>query len=253
MTMDMVIMGTPPWAAVAGESQSAVAQPANPAQFGQFAGAVAARYAPQGVRDFEIWNEPNNIAFWQPAPNPAAYAAILEAAYSDIKSVDPSALVISAGLAPEGNEGGNIAQLTFLQDLYADGAKGSFDAVGYHPYSFPALPNTYELWSAWSQMDATPTSVMSIMTAHGDGNKQIWITEMGAPTGGPDSVGTSGQTEAVSQAVEDAKNTPWIGALYLYTYQDSGGDPTTDEDWFGLLNADGSPKPAWSALASAIG
>jgi hypothetical protein len=48
------------------------------------------------------------------------------------------------------------------------------------------------------------------------------------------------------------KASKWIGALYIYTYEDSGSDATTDEDWFGLLSADGSPKPAWSAVAAAI-
>jgi hypothetical protein len=253
MSMDMVIMGTPSWAAVAGESGSDVAQPASPALFGQFAAAVAQRYAPQGVQDFEIWNEPNNTVFWAPAPNPAAYVQVLQASYSDIKAVDPGALVITGGLAPEATQGGNINEVSFLQDMYADGAKGYFDALGDHPYSYPALPDTYEDWSGWSQMDSTPTSLEGVLAANGDAGKQIWITEVGAPTGGPDSVGTAGQAEELTQAIVNAKASPWIGALYLYTYQDSGGDPTTDEDWFGLLNADGSAKPAWSAVAAAIG
>ena len=100
MSIDMVIMGTPSWAAVAGESGSDVAQPANPSLFGQFAAAVAQRYAPQGVQDFEIWNEPNNMVFWLPAPNPAAYVQLLQAADTDIKAVDPGAFVITGGLAP---------------------------------------------------------------------------------------------------------------------------------------------------------
>ena len=253
LSMDMVVMGTPSWAAAAGESGSDVAQPANASQFGQFAAAVAQRYAPQGVQDYEIWNEPNNTVFWLPAPNPAAYVQLLKASYTDIKAVDPGALVISGGLAPEANQGGNINEVTFLQDMYANGAKGYFDALGDHPYSYPALPNTYEAWSGWSQMNATPTSLRSVMAANGDGSKQIWATEVGAPTGGPDSVGTSGQAQELTQAIDDAKTSGWIGGLYIYTYQDSGGDPTTDEDWFGLLNADGSPKPAWSAVAAAIG
>ncbi len=253
MSMDMVIMGTPSWAAVAGESGSDVAQPASPAQFGQFAAAVAQRYAPQGVQDFEIWNEPNDTVFWQPAPNPAAYVQVLQASYTDIKAVDPSALVITGGLAPEATQDGNINEVTFLQDMYADGAKGYFDALGDHPYSYPALPDTYEIWSGWSQMDSTPTSLESVLAANGDAAKPIWITEVGAPTGGPDSVGTAGQAEELTQAIASAKASPWIGALYLYTYEDSGGDSTTDEDWFGLLNADGSAKPAWSAVAAAIG
>ena len=253
MSMDMVIMGTPAWAAVAGEAGNDVAQPANPSLFGQFAAAVAQRYAPQGVQDFEIWNEPNNTVFWQPAPNPAAYVQILQAADTDIKAVDPGAFVITAGLAPETTQNGNINEVTFLQDMYADGAKGYFNAVGDHPYSYPALPNTYEAWSGWSQMDATPSSLESTMAANGDGSKPIWVTEVGAPTGGPDSVGTAAQAQELSQAIDNAKSSSWIGAMYLYTYEDSGGNPGTDEDWFGLLNADGSAKPAWSAVAAAIG
>ena len=253
MSMDMVIMGTPAWAAVAGESGSDVAQPANPSLFGQFAAAVAQRYAPQGVQDFEIWNEPNNTVFWQPAPNPAAYVQILQAADTDIKAVDPGAFVITAGLAPEATQNGDINEVSFLQDMYADGAKGYFDAVGDHPYSYPALPDTYEAWSGWSQMDATPASLESTMAANGDGSKPIWITEVGAPTGGPDSVGTAAQAQELTQAIDNAKSSSWIGALYMYTYEDSGGNPGTDEDWFGLLNADGSAKPAWSAVAAAIG
>jgi hypothetical protein len=254
MSIDMVISGTASWAAVSGESGTDVAQPADPAQFGQFAAAVAQRYAPQGVQDYEIWNEPNNTAFFQPAPNPAVYVQMLQASYTDIKAVDPSAFVITGGLAPETTDGaGDINEVTFLQDMYADGAAGYFDAVGDHPYSYPALPDTYEAWSGWSAMDATPTSLESVMAANGDASKPIWITEVGAPTGGPDSVGTAGQAEDLTQAIDDAKASNWIGALYIYTYEDSGGDPTTDEDWFGLLNADGSSKPAWSAVAAAIG
>ena len=254
MSIDMVIAGTASWAAVPGESGTDMAQPADPAQFGQFAAAVAQRYAPQGVQDYEIWNEPNSIDFFQPAPNPAVYVQMLQASYSDIKAVDPSAFVISGGLAPESTDSeGDINEVTFLQDMYADGAAGYFDALGDHPYSYPALPDTYESWSGWSAMDATPTSLESVLAANGDADTPIWITEMGAPTGGPDSVGTAGQAEELTQAIDDAKASSWIGALYIYTYEDSGGDPSTDLDWFGLLNADGSPKPAWSAVAAAIG
>ena len=254
MSIDMVITGTASWAAVPGESGTDVAQPADPAQFGQFAAAVAQRYGPQGVQDYEIWNEPNSTAFFDPAPDPAVYVQMLQASYTDIKAVDPSAFVITGGLAPESTDSqGDINEVTFLQDMYADGAAGYFDALGDHPYSYPALPDTVESWSGWSQMDATSPSLESVMAANGDANKEIWLTEVGAPTGGPDSVGTVGQAEELTQAIDDAKASKWIGALYIYTYEDSGGDPTTDEDWFGLLNADGSPKPAWSAVAAAIG
>ena len=135
--------------------------PASAAQFATFAGQVAARYAPLGAGTFEIWNEPNNAGFWSPKPNPAAYTADLKAAYAAIKRADRSAFVVSGGLAPEANDGTNINAITFLQDMYAHGAKGSFDAVSYHPYSYPALPDSFQSWSGWSQMSQTkPKSVL---------------------------------------------------------------------------------------------
>ena len=144
MSVDLIIDDCPPWAALAGTSGDAFPQPASSAQYATFAAEVAARYAPQGVGLFEIWNEPNNAGFWAPKPNPAAYTADLVAAYAAIKKVDPGAFVISGGLAPEATDGTNISPIDFLTAMYANGAKGSFDALGYHPYSFPALPDTYE-------------------------------------------------------------------------------------------------------------
>ncbi len=213
---------------------------------------MAARYAPEGVRDFEIWNEPNNGVFWQPAPNPAAYTADLIAAHAAIKAVDPQGVVITGGLAPETDNGTDINAITYLQDMYADGAKGAFDAVGYHPYSFPALPDAYEAWSGWSQMSQTPTSIESVLAANGDASKPLWLTEVGAPTSGPDGVGDAAQAEELTEAIADAKASKFIGSLYIYTYEDSGTDPTTDEDWFGLLSASGAPKPSFAAVAAAL-
>ena len=252
MSVDLIIDGCPPWAALAGTSGDAHPQPASAAQYATWAAEVAARYAPQGVGMFEIWNEQNSAIFWQPNPNPAAYTADLVAAYSAIKRVDPSAFVISGGLAPEVTDGTNISPIDFLKAMYADGAKGSFDALGYHPYSFPALPNTYETWSAWSQMAQTNPSIRSVMNSNGDSGKSIWITEFGAPSSGPGGVGQAAQATALTQAIAYAKNKSWIGALYIYSWQDNGTDPTNDQDWFGLLTAAGSQKLAYTAVVDAI-
>jgi hypothetical protein len=252
MSVDLIIDGCPPWAALAGTSGDAHSQPASAAQYATWAAEVAARYAPQGVGIFEIWNEPNNAFFWQPKPNPAAYTADLVAAYDAIKRVDRSAFVISGGLAPEATDGTNISAIDFLKGMYADGARGHFDALGYHPYSYPALPNTYEPWSAWSQMALTNPSVRSVMTSNGDGGKSIWITEFGAPTSGPGGVGQAAQATALTQAIADAKGNSWIGALYIYSWQDDGTDPANGQDWFGLLTAAGAPKLAYAAVVDAI-
>jgi hypothetical protein len=252
-SMDLIIDGCPPWAALAGTAGDTSPLPASAAQFAGWAAAVAARYGPEGVGTFEIWNEPNTAAFWPPAADPAAYTKILVAAYAAIKKVDPAALVVSGGLAPETNDGTDISPIDFVEAMYADGAKGSFDALGYHAYCFPALPDTYESWSAWSQMAQTSPSIRSIMDSNGDASKSIWITEFGAPTNGPGGVGDQAQATAVTQAITDARATKWIGALYLYTWQDQGTDQGNDQDWYGLIAAGGAEKQAYAAVLASTG
>ncbi|MFZ0229145.1 MAG: cellulase family glycosylhydrolase [Mycobacterium sp.] len=248
-SIDLIVDGCPPWAALPGTADDTSPQPASAAQFAGWAAAVAARFGPKGVGIFEIWNEPNSAASWPPAANPAAYTKILVASYAAIKKVDPSALVVSGGLAPETNDGEDISPIDFLKDMYADGAKGSFDALGFLAYCFPALPDTYEPWSAWSQMAQTSPSIRSIMDSNGDAGKSIWITEFGAPTNGPGGVGDEAQAAAVTQAIADVRAAKWIGALYLYTWQDQGNN----QDWYGLVTAGGAKKPAYAAVSASTG
>jgi polysaccharide biosynthesis protein PslG len=94
-----------------------------------------------------------------------------------------------------------------------------------HPYSFPASPDTYETWSAWSQMNQANPALRDIMASHGDGGKKIWITEFGAPSSGPDGVGEAAQSTDITQAINQARSTSWIGAIDLYTWVDGGANP----------------------------
>jgi beta-xylosidase len=251
LTADLVIDGCPPWAAVASAQGDNFAQPASPAQFATFAKSVAARYGPKGVSFFEIWNEPNIPQFWGPKPDPAAYTADLVAAYAAIKAVDPSAVVVSGGLSPATDTSTSYDPRTFLADMYADGAKGSFDGVGDHPYTYPQSPDDDNAGSAWSQMSQTSPSLRSIMTANGDSAKKIWITEYGAPTSGSSSVGETAQSTDLVQAISQVKQLAWVGSFYIYTWSDLSTLAATDNG-FGLLTEDNTQKPAYAAVASAL-
>jgi len=252
MSVDLIIDGCPPWAALPGTSHNFAPRPASAQQFAGWARNVASRYARLGVKDYEIWNEPNDTKFWQPAPNPAFYTRMLQDSYRAIKRVERSAFVVAGGLAPVTTHRGSISSISFLRALYADGAKGSFDAVALHPYSFPALPGTYEPWSAWSQMSATNPSIRSVMRNHGDWRKPIWITEFGAPSNGPSGVGANGQAAELRQAVTISKSTRWIGSVFVYTWQDGGTDTRTNADWFGLVDTRNRAKTAYWAVKLAI-
>jgi exo-beta-1,3-glucanase (GH17 family) len=102
-------------------------------------------------------------------------------------------------------------------------------------------------------MSQTNPSIRSVMTSNGDAAKQIWITEVGAPTSGPDGVGQQGQTDDLTQAIANTNSTTWIAGLYLYSWKDEGTDPANDENWFGLVTAAGAHKTAYTAVATALG
>jgi polysaccharide biosynthesis protein PslG len=250
MSVDLIIDGCPPWAAL-GKSNYAFTQPALSTQYATWAADVARRYSVQGVTYFEIWNEPNIKLFWSPKPDPAAYTADLKAAYAAIKAVDPSALIIAGGLAPSSDSGHSYSPTSFLEAMYGDGAKGGFDAIAYHPYSYPLMPDTYEPGSGWSQMAETSPSVRSIMISNGDSNKPIWITEFGSPSNGPLGTLALSQRTQISEAIAYVKETNWVGAIYIYTWQDEASSPKGYKD-FGLLTYNGLPKPVLFAVASAL-
>lgn len=244
----LVIDGCPDWAGHGGEWSA----PRSPAAYATFAGQVAARYAPQGVHMFEVWNEPNIDIFWKPRPSPSAYTALLLAACPVIHHADPQAFVISAGLAPAATDGVNWNARDYLASMYAHGAKGHLDGPGIHPYCYPALPTVFEPWSAWEQMNMTRPSIRSVLTDAGDSIRQLWLTEFGAPDTGPDGVGAQGQADQIRQGIQLARTRPWIGGIWIYTWSDTGQAPIDGDNTFGLVTGDGGRKLAYAAAVEAI-
>jgi hypothetical protein len=266
LRMLVLVDFTPSWARPA-DCGSWTCAPADPGRFASFAGVAAARYAPYGVHDWEIWNEPNAAAFWQPRPDAASYTRLLTATAHAIRSADPHAFVVSGGLAPEPDARGDVDGPRFLSGVCRAGGLAAVDAVGVHPYSYPVPPGYRAQWSGWSQMASTSVSERSVMTGCGAGAKPLWATEYGAPTNGPgaaaspqdynlaahpDHVTEALQAELATDSVDAAAGSPWLGALFWYSRQDLGLAPTTVQNFFGMRRYDGSAKPALAALRSAI-
>jgi hypothetical protein len=243
------LLYTPRWARAPGTPSTA--PPVNPGDFAAFAARAARHFGARDVHAYEIWNEPNIASSWLPGPDPARYTQLLKVAYASIKNVDRRAIVVSAGLSPYAAYGTADAQhmnpLTFLEQMYANGAHASMDAVGWHPYNFP-WGLRYYAWSAWSQMWATSPSVRSIMRANGDAKKKIWATEWGAPTGtSSQSMTEAAQAQLVRAGLIRLKGWSWAGPSFLYSFRDEGTSPSDREQNFGLVRHDWSRKPAFRA------
>ena len=243
---------TPSWARPAGAADDKVA-PVNVADFATFARAAVVRYAPKGVRHYEIWNEPNISAFWKPAPDPAKYTELLKAAYRSIKSGDASVQVLAGAFSPKGGyndpqcgTGGttvDINPLNFLEQMYANGAKGYFDALSHHPYAGSSGPTGTHRCNAWFEMAGTSPSLVSMLAANGDQGKKIWATEFGtdlAWVGGSESK----QASQLSDAMRMWRGYSWAAGLMVYSYNQ-------DIEGFNLVRPDGLPRPAWLTYQSA--
>jgi beta-xylosidase len=259
-----VLAYTPAWARPGG-CESAQCAPNDPAQFAQFAAHTAAHYQPMGLQAWEIWNEPNTSTFWLPNPAADAYTRLLQATYSAVKLANPQAIVVSGGLSPQTTDDHNVSELDFLQGMYNAGIKGFFDALGAHPYTYPLVPS-HSTQQAWSRLSQTGANLRNIMIANGDGVKRIWITEFGAPTGGSGAAATMENYSTVSsghvteelqafeatRSVELYKTYDWVGPLMWYSFKDASTNQTDAANTFGLLRADGSQKPAYTAFKNAI-
>lgn len=214
--------------------------PADASTFGNFAKAAANRYK-SAVSNWEIWNEPNHPHYFNP-PDPKRYTAILKAAYTQIRSVQSSANIISGGLAPIVSEG--IQPTTFLQAMYTNGAKAFFTNVGLHPYTFP-----YSISDDPNGRAAVMGQIRDIMVARGDSAKRIWNTEYGAPTGSSSiSVSEEYQAQILKEMVNYAAATSYLGPVFLFTVRDLAANSPDPEYNFGVYWNDYTPKAAVATL-----
>ena len=231
---------------------------ATPSEYAAVANDLATQLRGKGV-DYEVWNEQDDSTFWLNGPQPGAYTALLKAAYPAIKAGDPDAKVLVGGLVGNNYE--------FLESLYDNGAKGSFDAVGVHtdtaclttdPREYYREPNgrvgRYS-FTGYREVRAT-------MLAHGD-DKPVWMTELGWATTSAtcERGGRAGTKEGgVSQAVQAdflAKaygclaSDPYVEQAAWFNLSDIDTGSTNDALNLGLSTEAFAPKPAFSAFQRA--
>ncbi len=240
------VVDTPSWESGSSDIHM---PPANPQDYAAMLHAVATRFGSR-VSAYEIWNEEDEPRWWTGAPDPAAYASLLKAAYPAVKSANPEATVVMGGLT--GND------YPFLEQLYAAGAKGSFDAVSVHTDTACDVLSPYDfLRGADNRM--VPDSFLAyrevhgVMLANGD-DKPIWMTELswrttsatcgeGAWAGQkPEGVTETAQASYLEQAYHCLAEDPYVQVALWFTLQD-GGTVTS-----GLERADGSHKPSFQAM-----
>jgi hypothetical protein len=230
----MVVLGTPAWAR--GNAGTPLTPPSDPSTFADALGFLARRYAQRPDMVYEVWNEPNQPQFWDtPAgPDPAAYKRMLGAANAAIKNAAPASTVL----------GGSIAfnDPNFLQGMYNAGAGGQFDGLSLHPYGQGHAPDDQS--DPYHSFVLALDQARQVMSANGEPNKSIWITEVGWST---TFMSDATRADYVQRAVQMVRARPYIAALSVFALSQSQDYPDT-----GLIQPDWTPTQSWSAYGSAV-
>ncbi len=246
----VMIDSAPAWASGSTSSNA----PRDPQDFARFISTVAARYAGK-VDAWEVWNEQNLSRFWSSGPNPAAYAALLRAAYPAVKAADPNAKVVFGGTS--GND------YEFLAGAYAAGAKGYFDVLGTHPYPYCGSSSPADVRMSGDRISKDSflgyREMRNTMLANGE-DKPIWITEMGwttstaacSPGAGmwQGGVSETAQADNLYQAYKLLEADPYVEVALWYNVRNNYWmkDEDSAEARYGLMRTDFTPKPAYGAF-----
>lgn len=296
---------TPCWAS--GSSQGCGEEdhsraPLEAAEYGEAAAFLAERYEGM-LAGIEVWNEPDLDQFLAAAGSSdrsddkraraEIAASLTRATYAAIEKVSPETPVIAG--AVEG------ADAEFIEMLYEaeEGIADHFDAVSIHPYSHRFPPtDPRQGWSGGIYPDPAFGSaehsfvrgiprVRKVMTANGDSDRPLWITEVGWSTctavnpAPPDDTNSGGPADtsyrclsqnrrlSAQQARTEAEllqaefigsafsllrgEFPYVEAAFLYELRDSPvapapeGNDNCSECRFGVLNRRFRGKRAWES------
>ena len=242
--------------------------PDNLQDFADFLHALASRYKGR-IDAYEVWNEPNLAREWGGnAPDPAGYVALLKAAYLAIKSADPDAIVITAGLTPTGTMPPvAMPDDVYLRQMYEAGMKGYYDVVGMHAAGYKAPPELSpdeaaankeayggERFFCFRRVE----DLRRIMEEYGDGQTQVAITEFGWTSDPrPDSpyhwhaVDEFTKADYLARAYKWAREhwQPWVGLMTLIYMGNPDWTPEEEQWYWSITNPDiGSPRAAYIEL-----
>jgi hypothetical protein len=270
------------------------------AEYCSYATDLARRY--RTVRDFVIWNEPNNPTFWQPqfdaegaSAAPAAYEALLADCWTALHEIRPDVNVIAAS-APRGNDSPSAARNAShspglwyrrLGEAYTSSGRDEpiFDTVGHNPYP------DFSSERPWVQHRTTATIAQgdygkltkalrdafagTAQALPGEGRVSIWYMEQGFQTtidrgkehfytgwetddfalpawsasAGSKSGRAPDQATQLADSIRVAYCQPGVGAFFNFLLVD---EPDLRGWQSGVLWADWTPKPSYSAFRQAV-
>lgn len=192
------------------------------------------------VKLYEVWNE-WDIGIGRTTPGSAeAYANLLKSVYPRVKKIDPSITVYGGAMTSGGIQRG------WLENMLKAGGLAYLDEVSIHTYIYSSTgrERTPEYWVEWM------AKIQDLLRRYNGGKDvPLNVTEMGWPT----QVDRRGMPPEISAAYLArmfllARTMPFMKGIWWYDFQDDGWSHTYNENNFGIVRPDLTPKPGYFAL-----
>jgi GH35 family endo-1,4-beta-xylanase len=196
----MVLSGTPTWATnqrnpISLPAPNASGVPANMADWDDWVRAVATRYKGK-ITNYQPWNEANLKTFY--TGTPAQMADLTKRAHDIIKSIDPSATIVSPSTGLRLNGALQRFYPKFLQELKARNWPVDVWSAHTYPNSLGTTNDRRELANKW----------IDLLKAAKAPNLPLWDTENNYGLGGPG-------TDFPEQDIKGSKAASWTAVTYL--------------------------------------
>jgi hypothetical protein len=232
------VWGNPDWV-FGGDARAPIDRPQDVTAWQNFLKALVGRYGQGGsywatayrqqygagatplpIQSWQIWNEPNLKKFYVPYPAPKHYARLVRISHGAIKSKNPQARVVLAGMPGYGD----VKAWDFLQEFYSvAGIKNYFDAAALHPYATDLAHVRLQI-----------QKVRDVMANRADGATPLWLTELAWGSAPPDDFGLNkgptGQANMLRDSYRMILNNrrAWnVQRLFWYLWRDPRPRPGT--------------------------
>lgn len=252
------VRGAPRWAErCVRVSEEAVCDP-DPAALAAFTRAAVRRYSGTfgGLPRVRYWqglNEPNLSIFFEPQyqgdtlVSPDLYRNLIDTFYSAVKSVEPTDLVVAAGLGPIAVPHYTVAPMAFARKLLCmtgtnkDPRPGDpgpcaggvgFDIFDVHPYTtggptHQGGPNDVEIGDLWKLKKLLTAADKAGRIKSAFKRTPLWVTEFGWDSNPPDPGGLSMKIE--KQWIPEALQQAWrngVANFMWYSLDDFPPEPS---------------------------
>lgn len=274
------VVGAPEWTRAAGGENG---PPDDYNEYARFLGELIDRH-PGKIDAIEVWNEQNLDREWTSANgiSPEDYVRFLQVAYETIKAKDPNIIVISGALSPTGT--GDWVRwaddFEYMDRALAAGMLNYADCVGAHHNGYNIAPdvaydatgaspkaataifrgpfdNPHHSWSFYTTINEYAQKVRSY-----DPSKKLCVTEFGwasnegygeYPPGFEFAQDNTLQNQAdyIVQAFNQMRDSGdvWLAFLFNFDFGNKGNGPTDDPVPYSIVDTQGAPRPAFSAIA----